>query len=115
MFAGIFGCLAIQQSGRLKVESASNVTTKLVKVLLSVAKKKRWAKQSCYEVILSILQDLSLERGKGEVLQHLGPLFLVRQNRNVDDDKEKDGDVMEKETDETYVEDLEDFNTEQLN
>lgn len=122
MFAGIFGCLAIQQSGRLKSKSAAKATTKLVQVLLSVAKKKRWAKQSCYEVVLTILQELSLERGEEEVLPHLKALFLVRRNHsanaNGDEGEDKNADAPGEDKNvqalETYAESLEDFDTEQL-
>ena len=47
MFAGIFGCIALQQSGRLIFkedgadEDRSNATKRIVEILMSIAKKKK--------------------------------------------------------------------------
>ena len=83
MFAGIFGCIALQQSGRLIFkedgadEDRSNATKRIVEILMSIAKKKKWIRQSCYEVLLSILNDLNLNRGKMEVLMNVSDAFLI--------------------------------------
>ena len=49
-----FGCKSTSE------EIASALTAKTIQILLSISKKKKWIQQSCYEVILSVLNDMDL-------------------------------------------------------
>ena len=80
MFAVIFGCVSLQSSGRLYNEVSSVSVPRIVQLLVRISKKKQWARQSCYEVLLSILSCLSVRRATVEFFPHLAPLFINSSN-----------------------------------
>ena len=114
MFAGLFGCIAVHRSGILVAKTTSEedrlaLTVKTIQILLSISKKKKWIRQSCYEVILSILNDMDLNAGKEGVLSQIVDQFTV-QNIN----RSGEGKTVNSAEEKARAEKLSDLDAEQL-